>query len=125
MLSQNLFDSRLEKLQFLHIHERANSSDGSRYGGPWGGSSYRSWFVEHGVNERLRVERREIVHPLTEPYVADRQTKLGTDCQGDTALRGTVELGQHHAGRLNHLTKYARLIQCVLSGGRIDDQQDF
>src|SRR5205085_144418 len=53
----------------------------------------------------------------------DRHPELALHGDHDAALRGAVQLGQHHAGDLDHLGEDPRLLQAVLTGGGVQDQQ--
>src|SRR5262245_7570350 len=63
---------------------------------------------EERRGERRHIERRQIFGSLAEADVADRQTELAADGQGDPALRGAVELRQGDGGHPQRLLEYAR-----------------
>src|SRR5215471_10640771 len=73
--------------------------------------------------EVLRVERRQVVERLPHADQLDRQAELVRDRDGDASLRAAVELRQHDAGDADRLAEEARLLQPVLPGRRVDDEQ--
>ena len=64
--------------------------------------------VEHGVDEGLRVERRQIVGAFTETDQLDRHAQLTLHQHDDAALGSAVQLGQNHAGDVGGLREIGR-----------------
>ena len=79
--------------------------------------------AEQRVHERLRVEGRQVVGAFSEPDELDRHAQLALYGDHDAALGGAVELGQHDAGDVDDLAEDARLLQAVLTRGRVEHQQ--
>src|SRR5579871_431079 len=69
------------------------------------------------VDERLRVERSEVGHLLTDPDEAHRQLELVADAQDHATLGRPVELGEHDAAHLHRLLEDLRLLDRVLPVG--------
>src|ERR1700728_5441338 len=59
--------------------------------------------AEDGVDERGRVERRQVIGTLAEPDQLHRDAELALHGDHDAALGRPVELGQHDAGDVYHL----------------------
>src|SRR5689334_22906826 len=73
--------------------------------------------------EILSVERPQIVERLPYADQLDRQAELVRDRDRDAALRAAVELRQRNAGHADRLAEETRLLQAVLPGRRVDDEQ--
>src|SRR6188472_556323 len=71
----------------------------------------------------VRVERMEVVDSLPHADELHRDAQLVGDRDGDAALRRAVELRQRDARNLRGLGEEPRLLEPVLPGGRIDDEQ--
>ena len=67
----------------------------------------------------------EIAHLLSNTDKTHRKVQLAGDGNGDAALGGAVELGQHDAGDTGELRELARLLQAILARGRVHHQQNF
>ena len=79
--------------------------------------------AEDGVHERRRVERRQVVRALAEPDQLHRDAELALHGDHDAALGGAVELGEHDAGDAGGLSEEAGLLEAILAGGGVDDEQ--
>src|SRR5215472_13864580 len=53
---------------------------------------------EQSIDERSRVERRQVVWPFAQADELDRNAELALHRDHDAALGRAVELGQHHSG---------------------------
>src|SRR2546427_11065931 len=53
---------------------------------------------EQAVDVLGHVERHEVVDPLSDADVADRQLEIVRNPDGDPAFRRPIELGHHDAG---------------------------
>jgi hypothetical protein len=71
----------------------------------------------------VRVEGREVVHPLAEPDHLHGHPELALHVHDDAALGGAVELGEHDAGDVHGLGEHPGLLHAVLPGGRVDHEQ--
>ena len=71
-----------------------------------------------------RRERNQVVDALADADVADRQLQIVRDGDGDAALRGAVELGQHDAGDAGDAVNSRACDEAVLPDGRVEHQQD-
>ena len=71
------------------------------------------------------VERHEVVEPLADADVADRQLQVVRDRDGDAALGRAVELRQHDAVGAARRHELARLHEAVLADGRVEHEQHF
>src|SRR5664279_3751897 len=79
--------------------------------------------TKNPVDELDRIERREIVHPFAEADQLDRDAELALHLHDDAALRGSVELGEHDAGDVDHLSERTGLDEAVLAGGGVENEQ--
>ncbi len=70
-----------------------------------------------------RVERPQVVEPFADADELHRQAELVRDRDGDAALRRAVELRQRDAGHADGVVEEPRLLQPVLAGRRVDDEQ--
>src|SRR5579884_2046939 len=84
----------------------------------------RTFSPEQRVDELDRVERDEVRGGLADADDLDRDAELGLDREDDAALRAAIELRQHDAGDVDRLGELARLDQPVLTGRRVDHEQD-
>ena len=71
----------------------------------------------------MRVERAEVIELLADAHELDGEAELVGDGDGDAALRRAVQLRQRDAGHADRVAEESRLLQAVLAGGRVDDQQ--
>src|SRR3954471_6538840 len=78
---------------------------------------------DDGVDEGLGVEGREVVGTLTEADELDRHTELALDRDDDAALGRAVELGQDDARHVDRLGEDLGLLQAVLPGRRVEDEE--
>ena len=80
-----------------------------------------------GADERTSVvagvERAQVVEPLPHADELHGQPELVRDRDRDAAFRGAVELRQRDAGHAGRLGEEARLLDAVLPGRRVDDEQ--
>src|SRR5450759_5201949 len=79
--------------------------------------------TEDPVDELDRIERGEIVHPFAEADQLDGDAKLALYLYDDAALRGSVELGEHDAGDVDHLGELTSLGEAVLADGGVENEQ--
>src|SRR3954453_14818123 len=75
------------------------------------------------AGEVLGIERAQIVQSLADSDQLHRQPELVGDCDRDAALGRAVQRGERDSGHVDRLSEEPRLLQAVLSGGRIDDEQ--
>src|SRR4051812_26908541 len=78
---------------------------------------------EQRLDEGVGIERTQILDALSDADVADRELHLVADPHDDAALRGPVELRQHDPGHADARVELLRLVQRVLPGRRVDDEQ--
>src|SRR3954452_1491565 len=83
----------------------------------------RSSDREERVDELVGVERDEVIRRLAEADELDGDAELGLDRKHDAALRGAVELGQHHAGDVHRLRELLRLHEPVLTRRRVEHEE--
>src|SRR5690606_33097328 len=69
--------------------------------------------LQDRVDERLRVEGREVVGALAEPDEFDRHAEFPLHLDDDAALGGAVHLGQHDPGDVDDLGEHPGLPQAV------------
>src|SRR4051794_26109245 len=79
--------------------------------------------AEQRVDERVRLERREVVRALTETDELDRDTELALHGDDDAALGGTVQLRQHDAADVGDLGEDAGLHEAVLARRRVEHEE--
>src|SRR5687767_8003609 len=70
---------------------------------------------QHGIDERSRLERDEVVRLLPHAEVADRQLQLVDDREDGAAFRRPIELRDHEPGDRRGLGELARLDDRVLA----------
>src|SRR6476469_4638653 len=78
---------------------------------------------DDGVDEGLGVEGGEVVGALAEADELDRHTELALDRDDDAALGGAVELGQDDARDVDRLGEDLGLLETVLPGRRVEDEE--
>src|SRR3954453_18457936 len=78
---------------------------------------------DDGVDEGLGVEGREVVGTLAQADELDRHTELALDRDDDPALGRAVELGQDDARHVDRLGEDLGLLQAVLPGRRVEDEE--
>src|SRR3970040_2973673 len=81
--------------------------------------------LKKGLDEPGRVEGLEIFDLFADADVFYRKSQFGLNADDDAALGGAVEFGQHDAGDIGRFLKNARLLQPVLSRGRVQVQERF
>ena len=81
--------------------------------------------AEQGLHELLRIESRQVVGLFPDADEFDGNLELLADRNDHTSLRGSVEFGQDDPGALHCFREAFRLTDAVLTGRRIQDQQDF
>ena len=91
-------------------------ADGDRVGG-------LASSVEQRLDERLRVEREQVLGLLPHPDEPHRDAELVLDREHDAALRRRVELGEHDAGQAHRLVERLGLDEAVLAGRRVEDEE--
>src|SRR5438477_7349430 len=69
------------------------------------------------------VERPQVFKRFSDADELDREAQLVCDRDGDATLRAAVELRQRDARDADGFAEEARLLQAVLSGRRVDDEQ--
>jgi len=79
--------------------------------------------VDHGVDEGAAVEGNEIVDLLADAGVEDRQLQLGSDGEDDASFGRAIELGEDDTGDASGLGEETRLLQPVLAGGGVHDEE--
>ena len=79
--------------------------------------------LEQRRDERLRVERQQVLRLLPHPDEPDRDAELLLDREHDAALRGRVELGQDDARQADRVVERLRLGEAVLAGGGVEDEE--
>jgi hypothetical protein len=82
-------------------------------------------FLKQRLRELFRIERLQIVRLLAETDELDRQAEFLLDRHDHAAFARAVELGHDEAGERHGLVKFARLIQRVHAGRRVEHEQDF
>jgi hypothetical protein len=87
---------------------------------PWGVPGFSP---RRAPGEVARIERPEILQLLPDPDELHRQAELVRDRDRDAALRRAVELRQRDARDADRLAEEARLLEAVLAGRRVDDEQ--
>src|SRR3954471_7707853 len=78
---------------------------------------------DDGVDEGLGVEGSEVVRTLAEADELDRHAELALDGDDDAALGRAVELGQHDPRDVDGLREDLRLLEAVLAGGGVEDEE--
>src|ERR1700674_4581989 len=81
------------------------------------------FLFEEGVDVLVDRERDEIVDRFANADVSNRQLQLAGNGNGDAALGGSVQLGQHDTVHTGGVHELARLNQTVLSHGRVEHEQ--
>ncbi len=81
--------------------------------------------LEEGIDETFRVEREQVVYFFADSDKADRQAQFARDGYDYASLGGAIQFGEHDAGHARSFGKFASLLETVLSGGGIEDQQNF
>jgi hypothetical protein len=81
--------------------------------------------VEQRVDETVAFEQGQVLWLLAQAHVLDGQMELLADGDHDAALGRAVQLGQDDAGTTGSFGKSFRLTDPVLTGRRIQHQQNF
>src|SRR6202044_3403466 len=81
------------------------------------------WLVEQGVDEGGGVEGDDVLELFADAGVADREAELVGDGDDDAAFGAAVELGEDDTGDVGGLGEEACLLQTVLAGGCVDDEE--
>src|SRR5580692_2898906 len=79
--------------------------------------------VEEGIDEGNGVEGDKVFELFSDADEVHWQAKYVGDGDDDATLGGAVEFSEHDAGDAGGLSEEARLLQAVLAGGGIDDEQ--
>ncbi len=79
--------------------------------------------IEERVDVGLRVKGHQVVDFFACAYEADRQVQFARDGYDDAAFRCAVEFGQDDAGDAGVAPEFAGLIEAVLAGGGVEDEQ--
>src|SRR3954464_8048811 len=81
--------------------------------------------AEEGVDEGFGGELEEVAHFFAYAYEADWKVQLAGDSYGDAAFGGAVELGEDDPGGACGLCELAGLLEAILAGGGVHDEEDF
>ena len=81
------------------------------------------WAGKESFNIVLSRKGEEVVNPLADANIPDRQSKLRRDGDRDPTLRCAVQLRQHNPGDGGVLEELSGLGQTVLTHGRVKYQQ--
>ena len=65
----------------------------------------RQLLQKQRIDERLRVEHRQVGHLLAGTHIADRPLDVLSDRESDPSLGGAVQLGDGHIGHIHRLHK--------------------
>src|SRR6478735_8039082 len=77
--------------------------------------------AQERVDERRRLERREVVGTFAQADKLDRHSQLLLNAENDAALGRAVQFGQYDAGDVDHFSEDAGLRQAVLTDRRVQD----
>src|ERR1700735_2274252 len=80
--------------------------------------------VEEGVDIGLGVEGDEVVDFFAGSDEADGEIQFAGDGYDDAAFGGAVELCQDNAGDAGVAPEFAGLVEAVLSGGGVENQEN-
>src|ERR1700732_1270898 len=80
--------------------------------------------VEERVDIGLRVEGDEVVDFFAGADKADGEVQFAGDGDNDAAFGGAVELGKHDTGNARVPPKLAGLVETILAGGRVENQEN-
>src|SRR2546423_1388848 len=75
------------------------------------------------VDELGRIERRKVIGTLAEADQLHRDTQAALHGDDDATRGRPVQLRQYHTGDVAHLGEHPGLLQAVLPGGGVQDQQ--
>ncbi len=78
---------------------------------------------EEGIDEGLGIEGEDVFDFFADAGKADRKAEFVGDGDHDAAFGGAVELGKDDAGDTGGFGEEPGLLQTVLAGGGIDDEQ--
>src|SRR3569833_2367017 len=92
---------------------------------PTAGSDAEGSLTQEGIYERFGRELQQVAHFFAYAYEADGEVEFAGDGYGDAAFCGAVELGEDDAGGARGLGELARLLEAVLAGGGVHDEEDF
>jgi hypothetical protein len=79
--------------------------------------------LKQAVHVSARIEDHQVIHPLANAAIANRQIQLFGNRHGDAALGRAIQLGQHQTGHLRRFQELTGLAQSVLAGHGVYDQQ--
>ena len=79
--------------------------------------------VEEGGDEGVAVEGDEVFELFAGAGVDDGEVEFGGDREDDAALGGAVEFGEDDAGAVGGFGEEAGLLEAVLSGGGVHDEE--
>ena len=79
--------------------------------------------LKDGFDILARVEGQEILNLFADADELNRQAEFAGDGDDDATLGGAVELGENNAGRAGALGELARLLEAVLPGRGVNNQQ--
>src|SRR5579862_557254 len=79
--------------------------------------------VEEGVDIGLWVEGDEVVDLFTGADETDWEIQFVGDGDDDAALGGAVEFGEHDSCDAGVAPEFAGLVQAVLAGGGVEDEE--
>jgi len=85
--------------------------------------STRGELVEQRVNEAGWVEGEDVFHLFTYADVEHWQAEFAGDGDDDAAFGGAVQLGEDDAGDVGGFGEEAGLLEAVLAGGGVHDEE--
>src|SRR3954471_14219422 len=83
----------------------------------------RSALGKQRLDETFGFETLEVVDVLADADILDRDAEFFLDGDDDAALRGAVELREDDSGQIHRLLEDARLLQTVLPGNSVEDEE--
>src|SRR6266545_1882985 len=104
---------------------RKKSGVGSRKSevgrGERGAERLRLGVLEEGVHEAVGVELLEVLELLAHAHELDGDVELVVDGDHYASLGGAVQLGEDDPADLDVVLERPGLVECVLTGGRVED----
>src|SRR5271155_1728202 len=79
--------------------------------------------IKERVDVGLGIEWDQVVDFFAGAYEADWQIQFAGNGYDDAAFGGAVEFGEHDAGDSGMAPEFAGLVQAVLSGGGVEDEE--
>ena len=81
-----------------------------------------SFLFEQGIHELFWFKGQQVAHLFADANESHRQFQLSRDGYDYATFRSAVELGEYDAGDARRLGEQARLLQAVLTSGRVHNQ---